>query len=78
MMPVNPTTCASTLPKSSATTQNERIAKEARVNYTKLVTIEYNVKVLFIGELAEDDKGRLQDAVTECWTVKRRGSGLMG
>lgn len=56
--------------------QKDRLPKEARINYSKLVNVEYNVKVLFIGELAEDDKERLQDAVSECWRVKRKGTGL--
>lgn len=53
---------------------SDGLGREARVNYSKLMTVEYN-KVLWIGELAEDGKKLLQEAVNKCWMVKRQYSG---
>jgi hypothetical protein len=54
----------------------EKIAKESRVNYSKLVTIEHNVKVFFIGRVYTDDFWIVQNAVNKCWDDKNhRQSG---
>lgn len=50
---------------------NEKLAAESRVNYSKLVTIEHNVKVFFIGRVIQQDLDYVQDAVNECWGKKK-------
>ncbi|KAM5356417.1 hypothetical protein ACJ41O_003063 [Fusarium nematophilum] len=50
----------------------ERISKESRVNYSKLITVEHNVKVLFIGRVTSNDFDIVADAVNVCWESKTR------
>lgn len=56
------------------TSRNEKISRESRVNYSKLVTIEHNVKVFFIGHILPDDFDVVRDAVDTCWDNKDRRS----
>ena len=51
---------------------DEKLARESRVNYSKLVTVEHNVKVFFIGHIISDDVSIISDAVDKCWLEKRR------
>lgn len=48
----------------------ERLARESRVNYSKIVTVEHNVKVFFIGTIYGDDYDIVVDAVNSCWEAK--------
>lgn len=50
---------------------NEKLAPESRVNYSKLVTIEHNVKVFFIGRVVQQHLEYVQNAVNECWGKKK-------
>ncbi|KAF5007993.1 hypothetical protein FDECE_5703 [Fusarium decemcellulare] len=50
--------------------QGEKISRESRVNYSKLTTVEHNVKVLFIGRVAGADWKIVNDAVDACWNNK--------
>ncbi|KAK7935143.1 hypothetical protein PG985_000638 [Apiospora marii] len=50
------------------------LVKESRVNYSKLVTIEHNVEVQFIGSITESDFPIVQQAVDDCWRKKNRHS----
>lgn len=53
------------------TVTGERLARESRVNYSKLVTVEHNVKVFFIGNIHPDDfENIVPQAVDRCWTDK--------
>lgn len=58
--------------KVQMTEEGERLSKESRVNYSKLVTVEHNVKVFFIGSIVGDDWELVQDAVNQCWDQKNR------
>ncbi|KAF5680952.1 hypothetical protein FCIRC_5694 [Fusarium circinatum] len=49
---------------------DERIAKESRVNYSKLTTVEHNVKVLFIGRVVTSDWDTVTEAVNASWAKK--------
>ncbi|KAI1822865.1 hypothetical protein F4861DRAFT_361302 [Xylaria intraflava] len=49
----------------------ETLARESRVNYSKLVTIEHNVNVFFIGRIPETYFENVQTAVDQCWNEKR-------
>ncbi|KAI0377446.1 hypothetical protein F5Y04DRAFT_284923 [Hypomontagnella monticulosa] len=51
---------------------SEKLAKESRVNYSKLVTIEHNVKVFFIGSIDREDFDLVSSAVDICWSKKMR------
>ncbi|KAM0558197.1 hypothetical protein ACHAPJ_004881 [Fusarium lateritium] len=50
--------------------QGERISKESRVNYSKLTTVEHNVKVLFIGRVVSSDWDIVTEAVNTSWANK--------
>lgn len=51
--------------------KGEKVSKESRVNYSKLVTIEHNVKVLFIGRIISEDFGSVvTKAVDRCWAER--------
>ncbi|KAL4726730.1 hypothetical protein ACLX1H_005620 [Fusarium chlamydosporum] len=50
--------------------QGERISKESRVNYSKLTTVEHNVKVLFIGRVVGSDWNVVTEAVETSWANK--------
>ncbi|KAI2609295.1 hypothetical protein GGR54DRAFT_643611 [Hypoxylon sp. NC1633] len=54
--------------------EGEKLAKESRVNYSKLVTIEHNVKVFFIGSITGEDFENVRYAVNECWDKKMHRS----
>lgn len=56
--------------KMDITTEGERISKESRVNYSKLVTVEHNVKVMFIGSITEADWLLVHQAINACWAQK--------
>ena len=50
----------------------EKLSKDARANYSKLVTIEHNVRVRFIGRIVPEDMEVINDAVDRCWSDKNR------
>jgi len=52
--------------------ESERLAKESRVDYSKLITVEHNVKVFFIGQIVCDDIDLVAAAVEKCWYNKQR------
>ncbi|KAK0651749.1 hypothetical protein B0T16DRAFT_323889, partial [Cercophora newfieldiana] len=52
----------------------EKLSMESRVNYSKLVTIEHNVKVFFIGRVYQDDFRVVDQAVDRCWSEKNRNT----
>jgi len=52
----------------------EKLAKESRINYAKLTTIEHNVKVFFIGSVVTNDVTRVEQAVNDCWSKRKRAA----
>lgn len=55
------------------TERTEKLDKESRVNYAKLVTIEHNYRVFFIGRIATSDFHNIvTPAVDYCWQNKNR------
>ncbi|KAI0515381.1 hypothetical protein F5B22DRAFT_656069 [Xylaria bambusicola] len=52
----------------------ETLARESRVNYSKLVTIEHNVKVFFIGRIPYHYFESVSHAVDKCWSDKMHKS----
>jgi hypothetical protein len=52
------------------TEDGERLSRESRINYSKLVTIEHNVRVLFIGYIEPRYWPTVHDAVNACWDLK--------
>ncbi|KAK1760915.1 hypothetical protein QBC47DRAFT_356052 [Echria macrotheca] len=53
----------------------EKLAKESRVNYSKLCTVEHNIQVFFIGRIVRQDFDIVQGAVNDCWEAKARSAG---
>lgn len=56
--------------EAEITQAGERLSKESRVNYSKMVTVEHNVKVFFIGHIKVKDYDIFADAVDRCWAEK--------
>lgn len=56
--------------KVDITMEGEKLSKESRVNYSKLVTVEHNVKVFFIGNVTPSDWEIVSEAVNRCWEEK--------
>lgn len=56
--------------KVDMTMEGEKLSKESRVNYSKLVTVEHNVKVMFIGTIVATDWPIVPDAINRCWDQK--------
>ena len=50
--------------------EGERLAKESRINYSKLITVEQNIKVCFIGHVVPEYWDTVRDAVNSCWEDK--------
>ncbi|KAK5651228.1 hypothetical protein OQA88_12692 [Cercophora sp. LCS_1] len=57
---------------------DEKLAEESRVNYAKLVTVEHNVRVQFIGRVVRHDFDGVQRAVEDCWAAKLHRAGESG
>lgn len=56
----------------------EQLARESRVNYAKLTTVEHNVKVFFIGSIHRPDFSIVREAVDRCWAAKNRSNNKRG
>lgn len=56
--------------KITLTEEGEKLSKESRVNYSKLVTVEHNVKVMFVGRIVASDWETVSEAVNKCWEDK--------
>lgn len=50
----------------------EKLDKTSRVNYSKLVTVEHNLRVFFIGRLERHYFTMARDAADVCWNRKQR------
>ncbi|PKS11659.1 hypothetical protein jhhlp_001810 [Lomentospora prolificans] len=50
--------------------EGEALAWQSRINYSKLITVEHNVKVFFIGRIHDEDYELVYDAVNACWEQK--------
>lgn len=53
------------------TITGEYIAPASRVDYSKLVTVQHNVKVLFIGEILIEDWEIVEGSVNATWNAKK-------
>lgn len=60
--------------RADMTEEGEKLARESRVNYSKLVTVEHNFLVFFIGRVHLSDWQIVLDAVDYCWDQKIRQS----
>lgn len=56
--------------QATITEDGERLSKESRVNYSKLVTIEHNIRVFFIGSIMPNSLDIIKEAVNDCWYQK--------
>jgi hypothetical protein len=56
------------IPKSP----RDKLEAASRINYAKIYTVEHNVKVCFIGEIAEDSLRRLITDFDDTWNKKRQ------
>lgn len=52
-------------PIRATTTSGDPLTAASRVNYAKVVTVEHNVKVLFVGDVVTEDRPILDNAVRE-------------
>ncbi|KAI1872720.1 uncharacterized protein JN550_003594 [Neoarthrinium moseri] len=51
--------------------EGETLVAESRINYSKLVSIEHNFAVMFIGRIYSQDFGTILGAVDHCWARRR-------
>ncbi|KAH8175899.1 hypothetical protein LIA77_04317 [Sarocladium implicatum] len=56
--------------KVELSVEGEKLDRTSRINYSKLVTVEHNVRVMFIGSVVADDWPSVQDAIDQCWAQK--------
>ncbi|KAI0440060.1 hypothetical protein F4803DRAFT_528877 [Xylaria telfairii] len=56
------------------TVEGETLARESRIDYSKLITIEHNVKVYFIGRVPLPYFDKVTYAVDLCWSEKLKKS----
>lgn len=47
--------------------EDEKLAKQSRINYSKHMTVEHNIKVLVLGEVHSQDFNRFCESADECW-----------
>lgn len=52
-------------PIRATTTSGDPLTEASRVNYAKVVTVEHNVKVLFVGDIVPEDRPIVESAVRE-------------
>ncbi|KAB5551009.1 hypothetical protein GE09DRAFT_1124526 [Coniochaeta sp. 2T2.1] len=53
------------------TAPGERLAKESRVNYSRLITVDHKVRVFFMGRIdGADFTNIVAKAVDKCWGEK--------
>lgn len=55
-----------------STVRDEKLAKESRINYSKPMTIEHNVRVFFIGYIPDEDLDTFLAAVDKSWAPKKK------
>jgi hypothetical protein len=53
-------------------THRDKLDSESRINYAKVYTVEHNVKVWFIGEIAPELKRTLITDFDAAWYAKRQ------
>lgn len=51
--------------------EGETLSKESRINYAKICTVEHNVKVFLIGNIAKDDLRVFSRSIDDCWQQKQ-------
>lgn len=52
--------------------EGEKLALESRVKYSKLITVDHNYPVFFIGRVYMSDWQTVLEAVDYCWNQKHR------
>lgn len=52
-------------------TPRDKLDPESRLNYAKIYTVEHNVKVWFIGHIAEKSQRKLMTDFDATWYSKR-------
>jgi hypothetical protein len=52
-------------------TPRDKLDPASRVNYAKIYTVEHNVKVQFIGQIAGSDRWRFNTDFDATWAAKR-------
>ncbi|KAH6669136.1 hypothetical protein F5X68DRAFT_249266 [Plectosphaerella plurivora] len=57
--------------RMNVTAEGETLSLASRINYSKLVTIEHNIKILMIGHIATDHFENFNYAVNTCWSGKK-------
>ncbi|KAG7141428.1 hypothetical protein HYQ45_001990 [Verticillium longisporum] len=55
--------------RMEVTTKGEKLSKSSRANYSKMMTVEHNVKVMFIGRIGADYPV-VYTAINDCWDNK--------
>jgi hypothetical protein len=53
-------------------TQRDKLEPASRINYAKVYTVEHNVKVCFIGHIAEPSKKQMLGDFDNTWKKKKQ------
>lgn len=53
----------------------DKLDPMSRINYAKIYTVEHNVKVCFIGQIAPSSEKQLMEDFDNTWNKKRRFNG---
>lgn len=56
-------------------TYRDKLEPTSRINYAKIYTVEHNVKVCFIGHIAQTSERQLMTDFDDTWSKKRQLSG---
>ena len=56
-------------------TPRDKLSPDSRVNYAKIYTVEYNVKVLFIGRVATSSQRKFMTDFDQAWHKKWKSYG---
>ena len=64
------TTKATTNVTPTAATDRSLLPREARIDYGRLVVVDYDVKVLFVGTVAANHWRIVRDAADQCWAER--------
>ena len=57
--------------KVDTNSPRDKLDPTSRVNYAKIYTVEHNVKVHFIGRIADNDRWRFNADFDATWNKKR-------
>ena len=59
--------------KARIPTDGQSLQSESRVHYSKILTVEHNVRIFIVGAVTEDSLPIFRNAVDSCWNARNNG-----